>query len=245
MFKRDLIFRSPLLNAAGTLGFAPEPRLPLNWPGFGAFVTNPLSLRPRKPAGEPALIHTPAGFILHTGLPNPGLDSALKKYAPRWARADLPIIPHLMADRPEESARMVRRLETLENVLAVELGFAPQLSDDILILTVEMCVGEVPVIAQLPFEQVLRVGPRVIDAGAMAVSLAAPRGMAEGVSGRLYGPALFPQALLLVRDAARLGLPVIGGGGVYSKENASAMLDAGALAVQVDAALWRGDFIQW
>jgi dihydroorotate dehydrogenase len=33
---------------------------------------------------------------------------------------------------------------------------------------------------------------------------------------------------------------VIGGGGVYRPEQAQAMLAAGALAVQVDAALWRG-----
>jgi dihydroorotate dehydrogenase len=58
----------------------------------------------------------------------------------------------------------------------------------------------------------------------------------------LQGPALFPQALLAVRDAAQANLPVIGAGGVVSKENADAMLSAGALAVQVDTSLWKGDF---
>ncbi len=244
MFKRDLIFSQPLLNAAGALGFYPDSRLPLNWREFGAFITNPLSLRPRKPAAEPALVHTPAGFLLHTGLPNPGLDSALKHYAAKWARAALPIIPHLMADRPEETARMVRRLESLENILAVELGFAPQLADDIILLTIGMCAGEIPLIVQLPFEQVLRIGPRAIDAGAVAISLAAPRGLLGSVTGRMYGPALLPQSMLVVRDAARAGIPIIGGAGVFSKENASAMLKAGALAVQLDTVLWRGDFNQ-
>jgi dihydroorotate dehydrogenase len=56
----------------------------------------------------------------------------------------------------------------------------------------------------------------------------------------LNGPALFPQALLAVRDAARANIPVIGAGGVGSKQNADAMLAAGALAVQVDASLWKG-----
>jgi dihydroorotate dehydrogenase len=58
----------------------------------------------------------------------------------------------------------------------------------------------------------------------------------------LQGPALFPQALLTVRDAAQANLPVIAAGGVDSKGNADAMLSAGALAVQVDASLWKGDF---
>jgi dihydroorotate dehydrogenase (NAD+) catalytic subunit len=147
-----------------------------------------------------------------------------------------------MADRPEETLRMVRMLEGVENVMAVEFGFAPQLAGDIILLAVAMCQGELPVIVALPPGQVLTLGPQVMDAGAAAVSLGAPRGMLGGVTGRLYGPGLLVQSLLAVRDAARLGLPVIGAGGVYCQEDANAMLAAGALAVQVDAALWRGEF---
>jgi dihydroorotate dehydrogenase (NAD+) catalytic subunit len=255
MFKQDLTFSTSYMNAAGTLGFAPDFRTPVPWDSLGAFVTNPLSLRPRLPTAKPALVEYPGGFLLHTGLPNPGLPAALKKYARRWADSRLPIIVHLMADRPDETMRMVQSLEGRENIAAVELGFAPLLADDIILLTVEMCLGELPLIVNLPVEQVLSFGPRAIQEGAAAVSLAPPRGMfpltpspspvgrGESVTGRLTGPALFPQALLTVRDAVRAGMPVIGAGGVGSKENADAMLAAGALAVQVDASLWKGYFL--
>ncbi len=255
--KRDLYFSKPLMNAAGSLGFAPDLRglreaPPKQSEGggehgglgtLGAFVTNPFSLRPRLPTSQPALVEYPGGFLLHTGLPNPGLSAGLKKYSAKWARVDLPIIVHLMADRPEETQNMVRMLEEIENVMAVELGFAPLLADDILLLTLEMCLGELPLIFSLYAEQVLSLGPRLIQEGANAISLAAPRGSQVAgqksvVSGRLYGPALFPQALDMVRNAAKLGIPVIGAGGVWTKGNAEAMLSAGALAVQVDAALW-------
>jgi dihydroorotate dehydrogenase len=262
MFKQDLTFSTPYMNAAGTLGFAPDYRAPVPWDAFGAFVTNPLSLRARKPTAKPALIEYPGGFLLHTGLPNPGLPAAIKKYARRWADSRLPVIVHLMADRPDETMRMVGSLEGRENIAAVELGFAPLLADDIILLTIEMSLGELPLIVSLPFEQVLSLGPRVIQEGAAAISLAAPRGMLtltpnpspkgrgesvaqEWVTGRLSGPALFPQALLTVRDAVRAGIPVIGAGGVGTKENANAMLSVGALAVQVDESLWRGDFSVW
>jgi dihydroorotate dehydrogenase (NAD+) catalytic subunit len=246
MFKQDLTFSSPYMNAAGTLGFAPDYRAPVPWESFGAFVTNPLSLRPRKPTAKPALIEYPGGFLLHTGLPNPGLDSAVKKYARRWADSRLPVIVHLMADRPDETMRMVQSLEELENIAAVELGFAPLLADDIILLTVEMSLGELPLIVSLPTEQVLSLGPRVMQEGAAAISLAAPRGLlllenGEQVTGRLSGAGLFPGAMLTVRDTARAGIPVIGAGGVGSKENADAMLSVGALAVQVDESLWKGD----
>jgi len=242
MFKRDLYLSKSLMNAAGTLGFAPDTRLPLNWVDFGAFVTNPLSLAPRRPAASPALVEYPGGFLLHSGLPNPGLSVALKKHARAWERTAIPIITHLMADRPEETLRMVRMLEGVENVMAVEFGFAPQLAGDIIVMVVEMCLGELPIIVSLPPEQVLTLAPRVMEVGAAAVSLGAPRGMLGDVTGRLYGPSLFAQSLLVVRDASKLGIPIIGGSGVYSKENASAMLEAGALAVQLDAVLWGGDF---
>jgi dihydroorotate dehydrogenase len=246
--KRDLTFRAPLMNAAGTMGFSPDPRVAVNWSDFGAFVTNPISLRPWTAAKNPELIEYPGGFLLHNGLPNPGLSTVLKKYAHYWANADLPIIANLMADRPEETARMVRILEGVENVAAVELGFAPLLATDIILLAVEISLGEFPLIVNLPFDQVLTLGPRLIQAGAAAVSLAAPRGAlpnGEGiVTGRLFGPSLFPQSLDLVRNAAKLGLPILGGCGVYSRENADAMLAAGALAVQVDAVLWKTGWME-
>lgn len=242
MSKRDLAFRSPLMNAAGFLGFTPDLRAAIPWEELGAFVTNPVSLRPRTPAAPPAVIQFPGGFLLHTGLPNPGLAAVSKRYAARWADSPLPIIVHLMADRPEETQQMVQRLEGFENVMAVELGYAPLLADDILLLSLEMCLGELPLIVSLAAEQVLSLGPRLIQAGAEAISLAASRGRLPDrdamLSGRLYGPSLFSQSLELVHNAAKLGLPIIGAGGVYTKENAQAMQAAGALAVQVDAAFW-------
>jgi len=266
--KRDLYFSKPLMNAAGSLGFAPD--RDFQNPGgleLGAFVTNPLSLRPRQPAAKPEVIEYPGGFLLHSGLPNPGFNAALKNYASRWDKSNLPIIIHLMADRPEETQHMVQMLEIQENVMAAELGFAPLLADDILLLTLEMALGELPLIFSLPVEQVLRLGPRLIQKGAQAISISAPRGAlpispnpsprfvsadapsfapsvsakekGEIVAGRLYGPSLFPRTLETVYSAAKIGLPIIGAGGVWSKENADALLSVGALAVQVDAALWN------
>ncbi len=253
MPKRDLYFRSPIMNAAGMLGFAPDLRVDAPWNELGAFVTNPLSARPRKPTSHPAVVEYPGGFLLHTGLPNPGFGAAVKKYAHKWADTSLPVIVHLMADRPEETKRMVESLEGVENVMAAELGFAPLLTDDIILTAVEMSLGELPLIVSLPMEQAVTLGPRVIGAGAAAVSLSAPRGAltpapspvygrGEPVTGRLYGPSLFPQSLETVSRLVRAGVPTIGGVGVYKAEQARGMVEAGAMAVQLDAVLWRGGY---
>jgi dihydroorotate dehydrogenase (NAD+) catalytic subunit len=243
--KRDLYFSKPIMNAAGSLGFAPDPHSGINFDSLGAFVTNPISLRLRLIAAQPALIEFPGGFLLHTGLPNPGLSAVLKKHAARWNRADMPIIVHLMADRPEETMRMVQMLEGIENVMAVELGFAPLLSDDIFLLNLEMCVGELPLIFSLPAEQVLSLGPRLMQGGAVAISMTSPRGALISprdknklITGRLYGQSLFPRSLDTVRSAAMIGMPIIGAGGVWTKQDAADMLSAGAMAVETDASLW-------
>ncbi len=242
MPKRDLIFSKPAMNAAGSLGYLPDMRISAPWADFGAFVTNPVSMRPRKAASVPALLEFQGGFLLHSGLPNPGFSSVLKRYARRWHDAPMSVIVHLMADRPEETSRMVQALEGVPNVMAAELGFAPLLAPDIIALAVEMCRGELPLIVCLPPEQILDLGSRLLDLGAAALSLDATRGAlvkdGELVTGRLFGPAMFPKALEVVHSAARLGFPVIGSGGVYSSADVDAMLAAGALAVQLDACLW-------
>jgi dihydroorotate dehydrogenase len=242
MAKADLVFPKPFLNAASTLGWAPDFRTPIPWDDLGAFITNPISWRPRSVAEQPACLEYPGGFLLHTGLPNPGFSKVVARCSGRWAKSTLPIIVHIMGDRPEESAAMVRQLETLENILAVELGFAPLLADDILVLAIERSQGELPLIACLPPDQFIRLGPRTLQAGAAAISLAAPRGTLPRagalIQGRLFGPGLFPESFRLIQTAAKLGLPCIGACGISSLLDAQAMIDAGALAAKLDVSLW-------
>jgi len=242
MPKRELVFSSQILNAAGSLAFAPDLRAPLGWSDFAAFITNPISLRPRAATQTPAIIEFPGGFLLHTGLPNPGFRKVVAQNRRAWEQSPVPIILNLMADRPEETREMVQALEGEDNVLAAELGFAPLLADDIILLAVEMSLGELPLIISLPAEQLLRIGPRVLDLGASALSLAIPRGTLSRrgtpISGRLFGRSLLPMTLDLVRTASRIGFPIIAAGGILSATDAHAALDAGALAVQLDACLW-------
>jgi len=244
--KRDLYFNKPIINSAGMLGFAPDFRVleelgSLN--KLGAFVTNPISLRPRLPTASPAAIEFSGGFLLHTGLPNPCFHNIIKKYSAKWNRSELPIIVHLMADRPEETQQMVHQLENVENVMAVQLGFAPLLADDIISLTLEMCLGELPLIFALPHEQILSLGPKLIQEGASAISISSPRGAIYDenkniITGRMYGRSLFPRSLDIVRSAGMIGLPIIGAGGVWTDADVESMLGAGAMAVETDTQLW-------
>lgn len=246
MYKQALHLPRPLMNAAGTLGFVPERSSLLQVESLGAFVTNPISLDPRRAARGTRLVPFPGGFLLHTGYPNPGLRTALRRFAPRWARLPEPVIVHVLAQTPEDVHQLVLALEALENVAAVELGLPPGIDPETAQVMFSKAQGELPVIFRLPFEQALPVGQALRQAGGIYVSLSPPRGLLPApdgklLAGRLYGPAVLPMMLPVVRALADLKLEVIGGGGVYTAADAAALQAAGAEMLQLDAVLWRGE----
>jgi dihydroorotate dehydrogenase (NAD+) catalytic subunit len=249
MPKRDLVFTTPYMNAAGFLGFAPDSHLPVDLSRLGAFVTNPLSQRPRAPSHERACLSYPGGFLLHTGHPNPGLKAGLRRYAPRWARSPSPVIVHLLAGDSAGVAQAARRLETVEGVMALELGFPPGVAVATATAMLGAAVGELPVITQLPLERAGELFRPLVDAGASGVSLGPSRGAlvlpgGRTLSGRLYGRSVFPLALAVLRQLSSVDLaspvPLIASGGIYSWSAAQALLDHGASAVQLDGWLWVG-----
>lgn len=247
MAKYDLSFHPPVMNAAGMLGFAPDLRRPVDWSSLGAFVTNPISLSRRTPAQERSCLDFPGGFLLHTGYPNPGFRAALRRYAARWGRSTLPVIVHLLAQGSAEISSFVQALERVEGVAGVELGLPPEVEKDAALDWLRLASGELATIVRVPLERALELAPALVEAGAAAVSLGARRGALPNpagrlVEGRLYGPGIYPTALHTVHRLSRLGIPVIGAGGIYSQTQANAMLEAGAMAVQLDSVLWRGGY---
>jgi len=242
---QSLDLATPWLNAAGSLGFAPDQRIPIALDSLGAFITNPISVHARRAGRPPRQLSFPGGVLLHTGHPNPGLSAALKRYATAWARAPLPIIVHLLSGRPAEVKKAVLRIEEFDNVTAVEIGVEVDSSAGLVSELIAAARGELPVIVQLPLHRAMELAFAALDAGAAALSLGAPRGALPApdgrlVSGRLYGPALFPLALETVRELSKMKLPVIAAGGIDTQARGDAMLGAGALAVQMDVGLWKG-----
>lgn len=243
--RQDLFSASPVMNAAGAFGFSPPAHWPLEEPQ-GVFVTAPISLAPRTPAGGRTVLPYPGGFLLHSGLPNPGLSRVLREHAHRWAQSTLPVWVHLIPRDAAESERMARRLESVENIAALELGLPPDLPGEDCLRMVQAAAGELPVVACLPLDRAAESWiARLAAAGASAVTLGAPRGMLREstgrvVEGRLFGPALAPQVHAALQRASSWKLPVLAGCGVFSPTTLGGLLEAGAWAVQLDAVLWKG-----
>jgi hypothetical protein len=146
---------------------------------------------------------------------------------------------------------MVQMLEGTPGILGIEMGLPPDVEPALAYQLAMAAVGELAIIVRIPFEQACsaHIDHALIDAlfqaGINALSLAPARGIlpdANGslVSGRLYGPAMYPQSIAAVSRLSTLELPIIAAGGIYTPQDVDDMLSVGATAVQLDAALWRG-----
>lgn len=248
--KRGLTLARPLLNAAGSLGFAGEARGQVDLGALGAFVTNPFTWTARTPAAPPNVVEVPDGVLVHTGLPNPGLRAGLRTFAREWARDfvrhGIPVIVHLAATSPAEVALALDALERDDRVSGVELGLRDEVSEAELRAVVRAARGGPPLVVRLPLEQAEALCRAAVEAGADALTIAAPpRGTVEvagrTVRGRLYGPGQAAPAAAALRAvlAQALDVPVIAAGGLFSDDEVRARLAAGAVAAQLDAALWR------
>lgn len=241
--KRDLVIHTPFTNAAGFLGCDAAGRESIDFASLGGYITPPLSLQPRYPAHGPRLLPFSGGFLLHTGHPNAGLRAAMRRDRRHWAVLPCPVIVHLLVHGPEDAREAVRWVESIDDVAGLELGLGDVDAHQAAAL-VTASAGEVPLIAHLPLGTAPSVFIAAAEAGAQAVSIGAPRGALPGpdgatVHGRLYGPAVFPLALQAVAELKEhLRVPIFAGGGVYRREQAAALLRAGADGVQLDGVLW-------
>jgi dihydroorotate dehydrogenase (NAD+) catalytic subunit len=246
--KLGLSVTTPILLGSGAVGWGAD------WPEglqphlFGAFVTPPLSLNPRRGHPAPRLAEIPGGFILHTGDHNPGLRRALRDDAPDWPSLELPLIIALAASSPEDWTRLAERLDDQPGVAGLEL----HLPSGVTTREAATWVANVRRDCELPLFVKLRATQAAPLAGACAgagadglVVGSPPVGAAfarDGavVEGPVAGPAAFPFSLRALRSVAVLDLPVslIAAGGVTSPEIVRICLDAGADAVQLRSWVW-------
>jgi dihydroorotate dehydrogenase (NAD+) catalytic subunit len=253
--KFGLPIASTVMPAAGAFGYGDSYHDLVDLSALGAIVTNPVSFMPRGAArGERIAVHG-EHFVAHTGLPNPGVQRMLRQYRQLWEHLPVPVIVHLIATTPTETAKAAEHLAGIPNVVGIELGLidsiAPQRALNL--LDAVRTEGDLPVIVRVPFNSVDVLAPRLVDGGADALTLAAPPRavlpVADAASddevvhyirGRLYGPALLPLLLnTLARWRSKLPVPVIACGGIATLQDAIACLELGATAIQIDALLWR------
>ena len=247
--KTSLIVSTPVMPAAGTVGFGDRYQTLIDYDKLGAVVTNPATIEPWRPAAGSRVVSLDAGVLVHTGLPNPGLAKVISRHRRTWSSLPIPVILHLVGTSISQMKRAVELIDDVEEIAAVELGLSDDIHEaDAVDLAAEAARMEKPLLARLPFYEANQLAFPIADAGADALVLTAPpRGTARDrdsgrlVSGRVYGPLVKPMILRLVGRLRRQlpdELPIIASGGIHSPQDARDYIEAGAIAVQVDTATW-------
>ncbi|MCS6870558.1 MAG: dihydroorotate dehydrogenase [Anaerolineae bacterium] len=251
--KSALRLNRPLMGASGAFGFAGEYSKLIDLSLLGALVTNPISLKPRRAANSTRVVPLDSGVLIHTGLPNGGIHKMHRQYAARWRTSPIPIVMHLIGSA-EDLAECATFLDQQSEIASIELG----INDTLTAREVRTVVATVrartqlPLLAKLPLYQAVNVAAAAADGGADALVVAAPpRGTARDplsgqlVGGRLYGTWLKPLAVRLVGQLApRVGVPIIGCGGIHHPDDVRDFFEAGAKAVQLDSVVWvRPDMV--
>lgn len=243
--KQELLLEKGWMNHAGTLGFSPPAQYWQEKPPL-AYVTPPVSYKPRPLPADRAVIRFSGGFLLHNNDYNPGFRAVIKEFASRWQRLHVPVWVHLLLEEINSAERMLSHLEMCEGVTAVEISLPYEWEGEEKIALLRSLHCELPVILHVPLNEVM--AEWVKDAaglGFSAVTIGAPRGALEiqrgnVLSGRIFGPALFPLTLQALLHLQIMGIPLIAGSGLYSRRDAGIALTHGAAAIQLDAILWHG-----
>jgi len=254
----DTEFQNPVLLASGTAGFGRELDRMVDLDALGGIVTKAVTPEPRQGNPAPRVAEFAGGMLNSVGLANPGVAVVARERLP-WLAARLTRARVLVNVAGSSVADYVRVLEQLSetpiitafeinascpNTEAGGLEFGAEPAG--LRALVEQCRRSTkrPLVIKLsPALPDIAAMARVArDAGAEAVSLVntmpgmLERRLGNGFGG-VSGPALLPVGVLATRRVAeRVGMPVIGVGGIRSAADAREYLRAGASLVAIGTA---------
>jgi dihydroorotate dehydrogenase (NAD+) catalytic subunit len=261
---RELRLRNPVIAASGCFGYGQEYAGVIDVERLGAFVSKGITPKPRQGNPMPRIAETPAGMLNAIGLQNPGIHGFIKKYPKIWEKWQVPAIVNISAEAVEDYAMMARLLDEQPGIAAIEVniscpniaaggycfGWDAEMSAEV--TRAVRASTTLPVIVKLSpgAVDIASVALAVEEAGADAVSLINTlvglaidvkqrKPILANVTGGLSGPAIKPIAVRMVYQVASVvRIPVIGMGGIMTRDDALEFFFAGADAVQVGTAIF-------
>ncbi|MGH7672647.1 MAG: dihydroorotate dehydrogenase, partial [Gemmatimonadales bacterium] len=251
-------FQNPVLLAAGTAGFGREVDGVLDLEALGGIVTKAVTPEPRRGHPRPRVAEFRGGMLNAVGLANPGVDAVADRALP-WLASRLRrgrILVNVAGATVADYVAVIERLTPLDAITAFEInascpntragglefgaepaGLAELVRACRRASTRPLSVKLSPVLPDLPAMARVAQGE-----GAEAVSLVNTiPGMLDARLGNghggVSGPALLPIGVLATRRVTeRVGIPVIGVGGVRTAADAREYLAAGASLVAIGTA---------
>ena len=278
---------NPVMISSGILGYESYgPNHISSYPlsELGAVVPKTVTRSPRKGNLEPRqfpLEYSEAWekgdflFLNSFGLNNPGIDSVIEQWLPRWANWNASVIFSIAAFGEEDFGEMASLADKASGISALELNLScpnveheaifshnSDLTRDAVAAVKANC--NLPVLAKLSpnVPDITEIALAAVDGGAdalticntlpaMRIDLATRRPVLGNATGGLSGMGLRPVSRALVYQTsqafreANKEVPIIGVGGIFEAEHAIEYILAGATAVQIGSANWVDPMTPW
>ncbi|MFX1387760.1 MAG: dihydroorotate dehydrogenase [Promethearchaeota archaeon] len=258
-----LKLKSPIILASGILGVSFSSMKRVIDAGAGAVTTKSIGPRPRKGYKNPSIIEVyPGTFMNSVGLGNPGIDAFISEIK-EIKKLDIPLIVSVFGDTKEVYLDVATKAENA-GADAIEINIScPHAEVSCIGIDKDLTFDHVKFLkTKLNIPLFVKLNPNVTNI--VEIALAAEKGGADGVvaintlsalkidvntkrpilshgSGGLSGKAIHPIAVKKVYDLYKaLKIPIIGCGGIDSWQDVVEFFLAGASAVQIGTALYRG-----
>jgi dihydroorotate dehydrogenase (NAD+) catalytic subunit len=254
--------KNPVMTASGTFGYGNEYADFIDLNQLGATVVKGITNVPWPGNPMQRIAETPSGMLNAIGLQNVGVDNFIEKKLPYLRNFEIPVIVNICGERLEEYEEVTEKLDGTHGVAAIELNIScPNLHcggmsfgvDSKLTHQLVNAVREktaLPLLVKLSpnVTDITVIASAAADAGAdglsvintllgMAIDIKTRRPMLENVTGGLSGPAIKPIALRMVWQIYNtVKIPIIGMGGIMTRDDAIEFFIAGASAVAVGTA---------
>ncbi|RVV97392.1 dihydroorotate dehydrogenase [Mesobaculum littorinae] len=258
----SLTLANPIMPASGT--FSAELGEVFDLSCLGALVTKTVTEARRGGNPTPRVCEIEGGMLNSIGIPSKGIDAFLRDQVPLWRDVGAPLVVSISADTAEDFARAAEKM-TVPGVAAIEANIScPNIEADghafaMLPDTTFEAIARIRAATHLPLwaklspnTGVLREVARAAEAAGadalvttntalgLAIDVRTRRPKLGNVTGGISGPALKPLALRMTWQAASsVAIPVIGCGGIATRDDVLEFLIAGASAVQVGTATFR------
>lgn len=257
-----ITMKNPIVAASGTFGFGLEydGYLDLNTE-VGAISVKGLTPTARPGNAGVRIAETPSGVLNCIGLENPGAEAFVADILPSLAQYDVPIFANISGNTLEEYEFMAKTL-TVEGVAALEvniscpnvkcggMAFGVQADSAAAVCKAVKSHTDLPVIMKLSpnVTDIVEIARAVEAVGAdgvsmintllgMSVDLRTRKPLLGNIYGGLSGPAVKPVALRLTHQVAKaIDIPIMGGGGIMTGEDALEFMLVGADIVSVGTA---------
>jgi dihydroorotate dehydrogenase (NAD+) catalytic subunit len=257
----DITFANPVTVASGTFGHAEKYYDLEEVKKLGALVPKTVTLDPQEGNPPPRIAETPSGMLNAIGIENPGVEGFIREKLPLLRKIGIPLIISILGRTDDQFAAIVRRLNDVEGIAALELNLScPNLKHKVLVAQDPSATHRLlvkvkklscrPVIAKLSpnVTDITVIARAAEEAGADAVSLIntftamvidpqTRRSVLGNFTGGLSGPAIRPIAVHMVYQVARtVSVPVVAMGGIMTAADALQFMIAGASMVAVGTA---------